>query len=148
MLREEDVKEGKCIETQIKHLWEIYRQYSQIKRQNGWMDFDDMLSYTLTIFRKYPEILSHYQQTFRYLCVDEAQDTSKLQYAILYLLTRQTQNLFLVGDEDQSIYRFRGACRKICWNFQNAFPMRQYLKWKKTSAAQRRSSPTQTGLSL
>lgn len=128
MLREEDVKEGKCIETQIKHLWEIYRQYSQIKRQNGWMDFDDMLSYTLTIFRKCPEILSHYQQTFRYLCVDEAQDTSKLQYAILYLLTRQTQNLFLVGDEDQSIYRFRGACPENLLEFPKRFPNATVLK--------------------
>lgn len=131
MLKKEDVEkkgDDAPIETQIKGLWSIYQAYSTFKKENKRMDFDDMLSYTLTIFHQYPDILAYYRQRYRYLCVDEAQDTSKLQYAIIYLLAKPQQNLFLVGDEDQSIYHFRGACPENLLEFPHRFPQAKLLK--------------------
>lgn len=87
----------------------IYQEYCAALRNYGWMDFDDQMVYAARILRKYPEILGAFQDRYRYLCVDEAQDTSRIQYTILRLLAGQRQNLFLVGDEDQSIYGFRAA---------------------------------------
>ena len=116
------------LETQIKNLWSIYKAYSNFKRDNGLMDFDDMLSYTLTILKKYPQILEYYQDRYPYLCVDEAQDTSKLQHAVIGLLAQKSQNLFLVGDEDQSIYRFRGACPENLLEFPKQYPKAKLLK--------------------
>jgi len=135
MLRQEDVEqnekqpaEKRVLETQIKNLWSIYKAYSNFKRDNGLMDFDDMLSYTLTILKKYPQILEYYQGRYPYLCVDEAQDTSKLQHAVIGLLAQKSQNLFLVGDEDQSIYRFRGACPENLLEFPKQYPKAKLLK--------------------
>ena len=128
MLRKEDAEDKKILETQVKNIWEIYQAYNQFKKENGLMDFDDMLSYTLTILRRYPDILECYRERYRYICVDEAQDTSKLQHAIIYLLAKEHRNLFLVGDEDQSIYRFRGACPENLLNFQQLYPEAQVLK--------------------
>lgn len=135
MLRQEDVEqnekqpaEKRVLETQIKNLWSIYKSYSNFKRDNGLMDFDDMLSYTLTILKKYPQILEYYQDRYPYLCVDEAQDTSKLQHAVIGLLAQKSQNLFLVGDEDQSIYRFRGACPENLLEFPKQYPKAKLLK--------------------
>lgn len=135
MLRQEDVEqnekqpaEKRVLETQIKNLWSIYKAYSNFKRDNGLMDFDDMLSYTLTILKKYPQILEYYQDRYPYLCVDEAQDTSKLQHAVIGLLAQKSQNLFLVGDEDQSIYRFRGACPENLLEFPKQYPKAKLLK--------------------
>ena len=88
----------------------------------------DMLSYTLTILKKYPQILEYYQDRYPYLCVDEAQDTSKLQHAVIGLLAQKSQNLFLVGDEDQSIYRFRGACPENLLEFPKQCPKAKLLK--------------------
>ena len=135
MLRQEDVEqnekqpaEKRVLETQIKNLWSIYKAYSNFKRDNGLMDFDDMLSYTLTILKKYPQILEYYQDRYPYLCVDEAQDTSKLQHAVIGLLAQKSQNLFLVGDEDQTIYRFRGACPENLLEFPKQYPKAKLLK--------------------
>lgn len=131
MLKQEDVErtgEDAPLETQIKHLWELYQAYSSFKKENGLMDFDDMLGYTLTIFKRYPQILAEYQNRYPYVCVDEAQDTSLLQHTIIRLLVKQSQNLFLVGDEDQSIYRFRGACPEHLLEFSKHYPQAKILK--------------------
>ncbi len=120
--------EERVLETQIRNLWDLYQAYSSWKRENGLMDFDDMLSYTYTILKRYPDILSSYQDRYRYLCVDEAQDTSKLQHAVVRLLAKREQNLFLVGDEDQSIYRFRGACPENLLEFPKLYPQAKVLK--------------------
>lgn len=128
MLRKEEAEDKNILETQVKNLWEIFEAYSSYKRQNRKMDFDDMLSYTLTIFRRYPDILNAYRNQYRYICVDEAQDTSKLQHAVIYLLAKEHRNLFLVGDEDQSIYRFRGACPENLLSFPQLYPGAQVLK--------------------
>ncbi len=133
MLKQEEAEDHNILETQIRNLWKLYQEYSAWKKKNALMDFDDMLGYTLTIFRRYPDILAAYQQRYQYICVDEAQDTSKLQYAVLFLLSGKGQkgrenNLFLVGDEDQSIYRFRGACPQTLLHFTQSFPNAQLLK--------------------
>ena len=73
------------------------------------MDYDDQMVYAYTMLRKSPQLLEHFQNLYPYICVDEAQDTSKIQHAIITLLASKTENLFMVGDEDQSIYGFRAA---------------------------------------
>lgn len=128
MLRQQQVEDGKTIQTQIKNLWKLYQGYSALKKEHKRMDFDDMLGYALTVLKRYPPILQQYRQRYRYLCVDEAQDTSRLQYAVIGLLVQQEQNLFLVGDEDQSIYRFRGACPENLLAFPSLYPQAKVLK--------------------
>ena len=88
---------------------QIYRRYSEIMREQQAMDYDDQMVYAYRILRKYPQILSAVQNTYPYICVDEAQDTSKIQHAIISLIAGKKGNLFMVGDEDQSIYGFRAA---------------------------------------
>ena len=88
---------------------QIYRRYSEIMREQQAMDYDDQMVYAYRILRKYPQILSVVQNTYPYICVDEAQDTSKIQHAIISLIAGKKGNLFMVGDEDQSIYGFRAA---------------------------------------
>lgn len=100
----------------------IYHDYCDALRQYGWMDFDDQMVYAARILRKYPEILRAFQDRYRYLCVDEAQDTSRIQHTILRLLAGQRQNLFLVGDEDQSIYGFRAAEPSALLHFEQDYP--------------------------
>ena len=88
---------------------EIYQRYCEIMREQHAMDYDDQMVYAYRILRKYPAILNAVQNAYRYICVDEAQDTSKIQHAIISLLAGERGNLFMVGDEDQSIYGFRAA---------------------------------------
>lgn len=98
----------------------IYRAYCETLRQRKLMDYDDQMIYAYRILRRCPEILRLFQQKYMYLCVDEAQDTSKIQHSILRLLTGR--NLFMVGDEDQSIYGFRAADPAALTEFEKAYP--------------------------
>ncbi len=125
MMKQEDAA---LIDTDIQKLWMLYERYSAYKRENGLMDFDDMLSYACTALRKYPELLKQYRQRYPYLCVDEAQDTSKLQHEIIRLLAAPKNNLFMVGDEDQSIYGFRGAQPQNLMHFSEIYPNARILK--------------------
>ena len=100
----------------------ILASYEQRKRNARLIDFDDMLSYTWELLTKRPDILEAWQKKFRYILVDEFQDINRLQYDILRLLAQPENNLFIVGDDDQSIYRFRGAKPEIMLNFQKDFP--------------------------
>ncbi len=100
----------------------IFASYEQRKRNARLIDFDDMLSYTWELLTKRPDILGAWQKKFRYILVDEFQDINRLQYDILRLLAQPENNLFIVGDDDQSIYRFRGAKPEIMLNFQKDFP--------------------------
>ena len=100
----------------------IFASYEQRKRNARLSDFDDMLSYTWELLTKRPDILEAWQKKFRYILVDEFQDINRLQYDILRLLAQPENNLFIVGDDDQSIYRFRGAKPEIMLNFQKDFP--------------------------
>ena len=100
----------------------IFAYYEQRKRNARLIDFDDMLSYTWELLTKRPDILEAWQKKFRYILVDEFQDINRLQYDILRLLAQPENNLFIVGDDDQSIYRFRGAKPEIMLNFQKDYP--------------------------
>lgn len=100
----------------------IYKAYCSELRSRGLMDYDDQMVYAYTILRKSPETLQYFQDCYPYICVDEAQDTSRIQHAIIALLAGKTENLFMVGDEDQSIYGFRAAYPKALLNFEQAHP--------------------------
>ncbi len=103
------------------NFWEIYAAYDEHKLKNKLMDFDDMLSYSFTILNKYNDILKTYQNRYKYLNVDEAQDTSYLQHEIIRLLAKRNNNIFMVGDEDQSIYGFRAAFPKALLDFKSNY---------------------------
>lgn len=101
---------------------EIYAEYqAQLKRNNA-LDFDDLIMKTVELFRSVPEVLESYQDRFRYIMVDEYQDTNAAQFALVNLLARRDKNLWVVGDDDQSIYKFRGADIENILNFEAAFP--------------------------
>lgn len=105
----------------------LYRAYTKALQQQKKMDYDDQMVYAWKILRLCPPVLRHFQQRYQYLCVDEAQDTSKIQHAILALLAQAHQNLFLVGDEDQSIYGFRAAYPQALLQFQKSYPHAKIL---------------------
>lgn len=109
------------LETDIPQLPEIYRQYCAELKRRGLMDYDDQLSYALMILKAYPAVLDSFQEKYRYICVDESQDTSKIQHAIIQLLAQKHGNIFMVGDEDQSIYGFRAAYPEALMNFGNDY---------------------------
>lgn len=100
----------------------IYQGYQDRLKKRGLIDFDDMLVYCYELLSKRPDILAQWQRRFRYILVDEFQDINGLQYQILRLLARPENNLFIVGDDDQSIYRFRGAKPEIMRGFQKDYP--------------------------
>ncbi len=100
----------------------IYQRYEQIHREQNLLDFDDMMVYTYELLNARPDILAAWQRRFRYILVDEFQDINLLQYRILRLLAAPENNLFIVGDDDQSIYRFRGAKPEIMLGFARDFP--------------------------
>lgn len=101
---------------------EIYRKYCAEMRRQGLMDYDDQMIYALNILRHSPETLQYFQNQYPYICVDEAQDTSKIQHAIIALLASSNENLFMVGDEDQSIYGFRAAYPEALLSFEKNHP--------------------------
>ena len=101
---------------------EIFLRYENAVRCQDLMDYDDILLRTLELFRKDQAILSYYRDRFRYILIDEFQDVNPLQYAIVELLAAPLYNLFIVGDDDQAIYRFRGADPKIMLNFRKDHP--------------------------
>ncbi len=106
----------------------IYEEVQRVYKENGWMDFDDMLVLCHDILKRFPSICCWFQQKYRVICVDEAQDTSLLQHEIIRILTNGGAKLFLVGDEDQSIYSFRGASPKELLGFQTVYPDAVILK--------------------
>ncbi len=107
-----------CPEEIFKH---IYEGYEKRLREAGLIDFDDMLVFCYELFAQRPDILQGWQQKFRYIMVDEGQDINGIQYEVTKQLAGDTKNLFIVGDDDQSIYRFRGAKPDILLNFTKDF---------------------------
>ena len=101
---------------------DVYREYQKRLRTAGAMDFDDLLQVTVELFKKEPEVLAHYQHRFRHVLVDEYQDTNKVQNELVLLLAAEHRNVCVVGDGDQSIYRFRGADLNNILDFETAFP--------------------------
>jgi DNA helicase-2/ATP-dependent DNA helicase PcrA len=101
---------------------EIYREYERYMKGNRRIDFDDMLLYTYELFCERPDILSAWQKKYAYILIDEFQDINQLQFEIVRMLARPENNLFIVGDDDQSIYRFRGSKPEIMLHFPEEYP--------------------------
>ena len=112
----------KQIESVGLDFYEFYTAYVGYLHDNNLMDFDDQLLMANEMLEDYPDILSRAQQRYRYISVDEAQDTSYVQHLIIRKLVGSTGNIFMVGDEDQSIYGFRGAYPAALLNFENDYP--------------------------
>lgn len=108
-------------------LLDIYKSYNQYLRENQLMDYDDQMVYAYRMLKGSPELLQYYRDTYKYICVDEAQDTSKVQHIIIGMLAGENGNLFMVGDEDQSIYGFRAAYPEALLNFEKDHPKAQVL---------------------
>lgn len=107
---------------------EIYTRYWERCRQAGAMDFDDLLVYTYILFRDFPEVLARYREQFRYVLVDEYQDTNYAQHSIVLQLTKENQRVCVVGDDAQSIYSFRGADIDNILYFTKVYPNTKVFK--------------------
>lgn len=107
---------------------QVYREYQQALKQNNALDFDDLIMKTVELFKLDKEVLASYQERFRYIMVDEYQDTNTAQFELIRLLALKYQNLCVVGDDDQSIYKFRGANIYNILNFEHHFPDATVIK--------------------
>lgn len=106
----------------------VYAEYQAELKKNNAMDFDDLLVQTVKLFQQFPEVLDYYQEQFRYIMVDEYQDTNTAQFELIRTLASKYQNLCVVGDDDQSIYKFRGANIYNILNFEKHFPNARVIK--------------------
>ena len=107
---------------------DIYDEYQKRLKENNAMDFDDLIMNTVILFEQHPEILDLYRERFRYMMVDEYQDTNTAQFRFVSLLAGKYKNLCVVGDDDQSIYKFRGANIRNILNFEQIFPESRVIK--------------------
>ena len=106
----------------------VYKEYQRVLHENNALDFDDLINKTVELFKLDAEVLSSYQERFRYIMVDEYQDTNTAQFELVRLLARKYKNLCVVGDDDQSIYKFRGANIYNILNFEKHFPDAKVIK--------------------
>lgn len=105
----------------MKNVAEIYEYYQKYLKKNSVLDFDDLMLKTIFLFEKYPEVLAIYQNKFEYIHVDEYQDTNVIQYKLIKMLSEVHKNICVVGDDDQSIYSWRGACSDNIINFEKDY---------------------------
>ncbi|MBR3747706.1 MAG: UvrD-helicase domain-containing protein, partial [Selenomonadaceae bacterium] len=106
----------------------VYEMYEKRLRENNALDFDDLIFVTVKLFRKYPDVLEKYQNRYRYILIDEYQDTNEAQYVLTRLLADKYQNICVVGDADQSIYGWRGADMRNILNFERDYPEATVIK--------------------
>lgn len=125
--RNKEAYDGDCM-AKVPALRDIYRRYWERCRQADAMDFDDLLFYTFLLFRDHPDVLAHYQEQFRYILVDEYQDTNVAQHSIVMQLAKNHQHVCVVGDDAQSIYSFRGADIDNILYFTKAYPGTRVFK--------------------
>ncbi len=107
---------------------ELYREYQTQLKKNNALDFDDLLVKTVELFENHPEILDYYQEKFKYIMVDEYQDTNTAQFKLVSQLAKKYGNICVVGDDDQSIYSFRGANIRNILSFEETFPGARVIK--------------------
>ena len=105
-----------------KGVYEIYSKYEKKLKKNNSVDFDDLLLLPIKLFKKYPELLKKYQDLYKYILIDEYQDTNEAQYILTKMLSKKGRHITCVGDDSQSIYRFRGANYKNILNFEKDYP--------------------------
>ena len=103
-------------------VYKVYKKYQEILKQNNSLDFDDLLILPITLFKKNPDVLAYYQDRYRYIFIDEYQDTNYAQYLLTKMISAKYHNICVVGDNDQSIYAFRGANYKNILNFEKDYP--------------------------
>ncbi|MDE0483084.1 MAG: DNA helicase PcrA [Candidatus Poribacteria bacterium] len=106
----------------------IYPEYQDTLRKNNALDFDDLLNFTVELFKKHPDVLEHYQEKFEHVLVDEYQDTNRCQYELVRYLAGEKKNVCVVGDDDQSIYGFRGADIHNILDFEKNYPNTNVLR--------------------
>lgn len=123
-----DYEKSGADDYQKKKIAGVYREYQAALRKNNALDFDDLLMLTVELFKKNPEVLGHYQERFRYICVDEYQDTNTAQFEMVRLLADKYRNICVVGDDDQSIYKFRGANIRNILDFEKVYPEAAVIK--------------------
>ncbi|MCR5249418.1 MAG: UvrD-helicase domain-containing protein [Lachnospiraceae bacterium] len=111
-----------------KRFVDAYREYQEILFRNNALDFDDLIRMTVHLFKACPEVLANYRDRFHYICVDEYQDTNNAQFELVRLLAGKRKNICVVGDDDQSIYKFRGANIQNILNFENEFRGAKVIK--------------------
>ncbi len=122
------IEAGPAIEaSRIKELANAYHTYNQLLLGGGYLDFGDLITYSLKLFRERPNILKQYQEKFRYIMVDEFQDTNWAQYELIKLLAEPSRQLMVVGDDDQAIYKFRGASLSNIMQFQADYPEAKHI---------------------
>ena len=107
---------------------QVYATYQEKLKKNNALDFDDLLVKTVELFERCPDVLENFQERFRYIMVDEYQDTNTVQFRFVSLLAKKYENLCVVGDDDQSIYKFRGANIANILNFEEIFPQAKVIK--------------------
>ncbi|NBI84953.1 DNA helicase PcrA [Lachnospiraceae bacterium] len=107
---------------------QVYKEYQKALKRNNALDFDDLIFYAVKLFSEDEQVLSHYQERFRYIMVDEYQDTNTAQFKLIWFLAGKYRNLCVVGDDDQSIYKFRGANIYNILNFEKFFPEAAVIK--------------------
>ena len=115
------------LETDIENLPDLYRGYQKALKAAHKMDYDDQLCFALQILRGAPAVAAAFRKRYKYFCVDESQDTSKVQHEIIRVLAQESGNIFMVGDEDQSIYGFRAAYPQALMDFEKTYPGAQIL---------------------
>ncbi len=115
------MKKDAQFDSRLKYIADAYHLYQQRLLTSDAMDFDDLIFYTVQLFEEHPDVLEYYQNRFRYLMVDEYQDTNRSQFRLISLLSKKYNNICVVGDDDQSIYRFRGATIENILSFENEF---------------------------
>ena len=114
------IKSAKTVQDKI--IIDIYKSYNKSLKENNAVDFDDLLNFPLEIFNNHPRILSKYQKLWKYILVDEYQDTNKAQFLLIKMLAEKHRNICVVGDDDQSIYAWRGADIRNILDFEKDFP--------------------------
>ena len=115
-------------DSRLQRIGELYMEYQKRLKKNSALDFDDLLVKTVELFQAKQEVLEYYQDRFRYIMVDEYQDTNTVQFKLVSLLAAKYRNICVVGDDDQSIYRFRGANIKNILSFEETFPGAKVIK--------------------
>ncbi len=124
----QDMLEQAQADFRLEVVAKVYQLYQGYLKDANALDFDDLILLVVRLFEQYPDVLSHYQNLYRYILVDEYQDTNPLQYRLVSLLSKKHQNLCVVGDDDQSIYKFRGATIENILSFEHQFQQAKVIR--------------------